>query len=206
MFPDSIWRQSLVAWSKINYRWPQSKAQVMSQIIWYNSDVCIQSSPIWWKRWFENGVLFVSDLFDENGCLIGFDKIPQRPNKLLWLDWLSLQKSIPHMWYCWMKDGEFGEKEINLFNKFSEMSKISKQAYDMLIKDEMAAIKYVKSWEKDGLLFEYPVYQKSFSDLYKITKITKLRDFQYRLLLNKLVTNVHLYEWGRTDSELCQFC
>ena len=43
-------------------------------------------------------------------------------------------------------------------------------------------------------------------DLIKLTKITKLRDFQYRLLLNKLVTGVHLKKWGKKEDDTCSFC
>ena len=37
-------------------------------------------------------------------------------------------------------------------------------------------------------------------------KRVKLRDFQYRLLLGKVITNVDLFEWNLKEDPLCTFC
>ena len=37
-------------------------------------------------------------------------------------------------------------------------------------------------------------------------KLTKYRDFQYRLLLNKIVLNKDLYRWSKRDNPLSDFC
>ena len=42
--------------------------------------------------------------------------------------------------------------------------------------------------------------------MYKHTNIVKLRNFQYRLLLNKVFTNATLCEWKVIDSPQCSFC
>ena len=46
----------------------------------------------------------------------------------------------------------------------------------------------------------------NFQCLYQCTSITKYRDFQYRLLLKKVVTNATLVEWKVTDNSNCTFC
>ena len=53
---------------------------------------------------------------------------------------------------------------------------------------------------------DYAEYQESFVRIYKCCKVTKFRDFQYRLLLGKLVTNKDLYDWGAASSDKCTFC
>ena len=40
----------------------------------------------------------------------------------------------------------------------------------------------------------------------KITNITKLRSFQYRLLHNKIFCNNVLYHWKKVASQKCDFC
>ena len=50
------------------------------------------------------------------------------------------------------------------------------------------------------------LYLNKFSRLYTYTKRTKYRDFQYRLLLRKIVTNVDLYQRGIIKSQDCSFC
>ena len=43
--------QTLQAWCKVNYGWAQTKADIMNQIIWFNSDLRIQGRPVWWEHW-----------------------------------------------------------------------------------------------------------------------------------------------------------
>ena len=50
---------------------------------------------------------------------------------------------------------------------------------------------YVKMVQQIDL--EYCEYEKAFWDLYQITKITKYRDFQYRLLVNAIHPNNRLF-------------
>ena len=57
-----------------------------------------------------------------------------------------------------------------------------------------------------GLDIDYPSYRKLFENIYVATKITKYRDFQYRLLLHKIVINTDLFKWGKTENFKCQFC
>ena len=42
---------------------------------------------------------------------------------------------------------------------------------------------------------EYEEFVKAFQDLYRITDVVKLRDFQFRLLNNAIFTNNRLYHW-----------
>ena len=43
-------------------------------------------------------------------------------------------------------------------------------------------------------------------ELRECSKIIKFRDFQYRLNLGKIVTNVDLFEWKLKDSPKCELC
>ena len=43
-------------------------------------------------------------------------------------------------------------------------------------------------------------------DLYSLTISTKLRDFQYRLLLNTIVLNRKLFHYNIRDNDRCYYC
>ena len=45
-----------------------------------------------------------------------------------------------------------------------------------------------------------------FQAFFKCTKSTKLRDFQFRLLHNIVITNCQLFKWKKRDDDLCTFC
>ena len=49
-------------------------------------------------------------------------------------------------------------------------------------------------------------YGKAFRELYKVTNVTKCRNFQYRLLQRGLVTNIQLEKWNILPSANCTFC
>ena len=76
----------------------------------------------------------------------------------------------------------------------------------MLIMDTFAVMKYRVSWLKTGIDINYEEYTLTFRNIYAITGNTKLRDFQYRLLLNKLVFNEDLCKWKKRDNDKCTFC
>ena len=76
----------------------------------------------------------------------------------------------------------------------------------MLIFDEKVLPKYLQQWDEwlPGLVEDK--YARVFQTLYCCTKVSKYRDFQYRLLLCKLVTNRILFEWNIKGIPLCTFC
>ena len=50
------------------------------------------------------------------------------------------------------------------------------------------------------------VFLKYIANLYKVTNVTKYRNFQYRFLMFNIYTNVKLYKWKILSTELCSFC
>ena len=76
----------------------------------------------------------------------------------------------------------------------------------LLIDDKQCLQKYCDRWALNGLILPLETYTKLFGSLHSSIKDTKLKDFQYRLLLGKLVTNKDLFEWGKRENPLCTFC
>ena len=67
--------------------------------------------------------------------------------------------------------------------------------------------KYVCKWARD---FENNLSQEDFLravvSINKLTISTKLRSFQYKLLLRAIITNVHLKHYNVLTSNNCTFC
>ena len=76
----------------------------------------------------------------------------------------------------------------------------------MLIFDDLNVRKYRARWADAGLNVDIEMYVKAFLKIKQMTNVVNLRDFQYRLLLGKLVTRELLLQWGKTDDALCNFC
>ena len=49
-------------------------------------------------------------------------------------------------------------------------------------------------------------YLNAFLYINQVTNVTKLRDFQYRLLHNAIFTNDRLYYWKKVDTQRCNLC
>ena len=46
----------------------------------------------------------------------------------------------------------------------------------------------------------------AFANIYRVTNITKYRDFQYRLLNKAIFFNDQLYHWKKVPTQQCDFC
>ena len=66
---------------------------------------------------------------------------------------------------------------------------------------------YAEKWAQDlGIACDPEQYKMFFIHRLKISDSTKLRDFQYRLLLRKIFTNVILFKWKIKNTAICELC
>ena len=113
------------------------------------------------------------------------------------------------MWKFWLRQSNQSEVRKKLYDQLIVSTKISRRVYDMLIDDgDKTLTKYVNKWVNKYNIdrFDYELYFESFTNLLYCTKITKYRDFQYRSLLDKIITNENLFQWGKRINALCTFC
>ena len=80
---DLYWVQVLSNWSTINYHQLGNKNEVMSQIIWWNSNIKINHKPIMWKNWYEKGIICIEDIVNEDGSC--------KNANIMGVNWLQLQ-------------------------------------------------------------------------------------------------------------------
>ena len=200
------WVQGYTAWCEFNYSDPQWKIDIMNQILWYNSNILIDGQVVKWKNWIDQNILFVSDLFDVNGNPKSYDYFKYEFTNVGWLNFLALIDAIPKTWKLYLKENEFGEVTTPKYKLCQVTKGLTKKIYDQLIYDNTNLLQYFQKWIQDGFDIDYPAYCKLFKRNQQMTKIVKFRDFGYRFLLHKIVTNSDLYEWGQKDSALCTFC
>ena len=171
MFLQGYWKDVIRAWCRINFYWPQSKSQVMDQVIWLNSGIKINGIPILWRKWIQKGYIFIRDLVREDGSFLEWKDLPPG---LLWIDWLSLKADIPVVWKLFLADLDWGESRENMYNSMSKCAKKTHKAYDILIDNSSNTMKYAQYWIDAGLSDLEPLqYLGCFKDLYRLTKITK---------------------------------
>ena len=198
----NFWGQVLLAWSKVNYLEPQNRKEVFKQFLWMNSNILIHGKPIIWKNWIDKGILFIEDLFNNEGEV--------KDVELPWFEIIQVTESIPKIWKMMLKDHDDHRNETKVTDKYCELGKCkdhNKVVYKMLVFGDFAILKYFQMWlEYDWFNMEYSDYIQEFNRLPKYCNIVKYRDFQYRLMLGKVILNVVLKNWGLHPTGLCTFC
>ena len=100
-------------------------------------------------------------------------------------------------------------KPLNLINLI-DTKRTSNVIYKELFRlnnSEKDMSRYKDSWNRHvGSNINTEEYIKLFRRIYKVSNVTKFRDFQYRFMLNKTYTNNVLCKWGVVDSETCNLC
>ena len=209
IFPKTFWADILWDWCVINYQVPIDKSMVLDQVLWYNSNLTMQNTPFFFKHWFVKGIINIWNLCTESQeRFLTWDKAQHKWGKLNWLEYKSILKSIPDNWKQLIVNGVTTVKQKCLYESMLNMSKkgITRKIYNNCIHDPTHMYKYCDRWQDIGVNIEYNDYCRAFCNLYKITKITKFRDFQYRMLLKKIPCNAELFQWGVLKSPMCTFC
>ena len=196
---SAFWFDVLTAWAKLNYNDPYV---LEDQVIWYNSNIKIGGSPVFWRNCYEKGLKWVSQLF-VNGEWISQEKVKNQYG-LQEMRFNSLKAALPKTW----------KNSANLlaatckFDVLKNRKDIASYAYGQLENRPNLEHKFAK-WEKifqeeniDGI----GSYYHCFKRLYAMTNHPKVRSFYYRLLHHSLVLNSHLYRWGMREDNNCSFC
>ena len=164
LFAKSFWAEVLEAWSEINFSDECSKkCEIKNQIIWYNSMLLSNNKPIFWKHWWEKGIITVSDLLDDRDNF----KTAQDLN-VNWLELNIVLASMPSDWKNVLFSNQEGVCEASLFEKFSKIKTTSKYAYNLLIADKEFVLKYCQRWEDvENVMINKENYYKAFQNLYR---------------------------------------
>ena len=206
---NQFWEDVMTSWSEYNY---YNDFRVENQIIWYNSNIRIQGKPLLWKDIKQKGLMYVYQLFSCNK-LKSYEELKQEFG-ITRLRYNSLVSTIPRHWKEFFTSNEamtYHPMAPHNYDRCITIYKtnFSKIVYQYLGDDVMLIhnkyMKWMQELEEDPCngLVDFG-YQHSLT--YKLTNVTKYRNFQYRLLQRGLVTNVHLYKWGLVDSSMCYFC
>lgn len=210
LFPiRSFWRQVVYAWASFNFYSPKTTQEILNQVIWYNSHIRVQDFPLTALKAWEKGLVKISQLFDDNGILHSYQYINANyPGALTWFQHAQIISAIPHEWrQTLLSDSITLDILLTPYEKFINENKISQQVYRKLIGNSAELTSVRIKWQM-RLLREISEteFNKMFNNIKLLTISTKLRDFQFRLLHNKIVTNRQLYIWRKRTDDLCTFC
>ena len=201
----NFWKFVVNAWCKLRFTLPQSKEAIRAQLVWFNSEVKSDNEvlrPLPFPKLFRIG-----DLLDNEGCILEYEKYCKNGTRVNWLHYKTICATIPPYWRTVLSsNANIVDCERVSFEELIVKGSLARIAYHEMNDSISAVQQAAKHWNKTLSNFEFQRHLDAFKNLYLVTNVAKLRNFQYRLLHNKIFCNNVLYYWGKTDSQKCEWC
>ena len=185
-----------------------SQSNILDYPLWMNSDIKIDGKDIFYRSWFEKGILTIRDMLNENGNIYTYEKFITNYNiNVPFTVFLGLKVLLLNKWPVLRNVGDI--KEIGPFRpRYIEIlckdNKGSRRLYDIFLEKITGNIKAEKKWE--SALNRNIDWGKVYRSLHKCTNDSKIIWFQYRILHRILATNNFLYKLKITNDVRCSFC
>lgn len=177
--------------------------------IWYSSKIKLGGESVFYRRWYEKGIIYVYDFLSTDGKFISYDTFCRKFDFLPPVtEFFGLIKSIKKHSLNLENDlvtislPNYPKHLDVVFNKDS-----NKAVYKCLISKFYKKPKSEAKWEH--CLNMNPSkrwWSKVYCNSISFTADVKLRWFQFRLTHRILSCNCFLVKIGVKDSNLCTFC
>ena len=183
-------------------------------IIWNNRHILIEGKSIFWRDWYEKGIIHMHDFINSTGDWLTFDefcnKFEIRTNFLRYLGILSAIKQAARI-----LDVDFSRKptldikNLNLRLYSGKMVNIekakSKDFYSEFVELTLEPPISCRKWLENYSLNE-DIFYESLPLVKKCTSETKLLATQFKIIHNITNCKSNLYKWEISNSDLCDFC
>ena len=200
---SSFYSELLKWWSEFRENFASTKD--WRNIIWNNKEIRINSSPIFYKNFFDSGIVLVSDFLFNLTNTESFNIIRNRIDKTNFLIWAGLRHAVPRE----LKNNTT-PRTISLSfainnNVFDISKKRSKHYYSLLI-SEKAQLPSAVNKLQDEFHLSIDSLQNVFMLPHNVALEPYVKAFQYKVLNNLLFTNTKLYKIGFRTCNKCSFC
>ena len=210
---DSFWRDVLSAWAELNHHYPDTPEQINNQIIWYNTWIRIQDEPFLFRRAQNNGLNYISQLYQASSILLMPMEIMCEMFNLTVLQWNGIISAIPKEWKFILGQEENAKiKNENFKHNVETFLTKKKQVnffYHEINGQENKLMSFYSRWHKENtetINFTFDEIANAFHELYVVTNQNRLRSFQYKLLHRVVFLNSKLFQWRIKDNKMCSFC
>ena len=206
----NFWRDVLTCWCNYNYKEIEEIQNPSSQILWFNSNIKVGNTVLFHEHLLNSGVIYISDLLDENREFYKLNEFNMKFNcSINFLYYLGLIHSIPNHYNTGIKNTvQTVSIESSKIDVLMQTKKVSRKVYSDLAKKcaSFPEKSYQFFSQTLNININKDLFISFFGLMYESTRSTKLRNFQFRLLHNSIITNIQLKSWNIKDTDLCTFC
>ena len=183
-------------------------------ILWNNKSVTIDNATLFWKSWFEEGVVTVKDVLNPEGNFLSYEEFRNKFNITTnYLHYFQLISAIPsdlkrRAAQTFIPAGDFSLTSTSFsLNKTSfDLAEARCKHYYQLFNNYSCIVPSgIKKWQEKFPEIFVDWFSK-FQDIYRFTRDNKLRQFCFRFLHRTVVTKRELKLFRLADNDKCIYC
>jgi len=177
-------------------------------VIWNNSTINLNGKTLFYRDWIETGILFIRDLFDDNGSFYPLQHwmhVIKRKSNIL-LQYFALREALPRHWLVEPMNIRVDlDPHKVVFNSVSVETCSTKHFRNALINKVFIPPLCENYWSK-----RYPNYNFDWENIWlsipTCTKEARLISLNWKIIHNIYPTKDLLHKMGKEESNLCNIC
>ena len=196
---------ALEAWQKLICFTPESKEQILEEIIWNNRFIKINGSSVFYRQWHDAGITKVSDIFKDGSFLTFNEFVSTFQIKTNFLKYYGLCHAIPQEWINLLKDKSVSKMCSINNNKKISLDKIScKVASQMFVQQKFERPTTERRMKQAN--FDNETIRLTYCIPFQVTKDIRLAIFQFKIIHHILPTKATLFRDSLAQQEQCHLC
>ena len=204
-----FYSEILTWWSEFRDNFVSTKD--WRNIIWNNNEIHINNCPIFYKNFFDSGIVLASDLLFNLNSTESFNIIKNRVGKTNFLTWAGLRHAVPRKFKNNLMMPPISSPSCVINNNVFDITKKKSKHYYSLFTCINKKAQFPSACNFLVLRkfhFSIASLQKVFILPHKIALKPYVKAFQYKIhVLNSfLYTNTILYKIGFSICNKCTFC
>ena len=197
----NFWHDVAKTWASVTYHEKVEDEKIGSEPIWFNSRICIGGKPISDEVLSQQGLNTISDLVSDNDKILDYTDVSRKYSYITRMKYNQIVSAIPKAFKKKLN------KDATELEQITQQYATVKTAYRKLKpSSNLLVSKAHKLAQRTNEEINVDDLVQFATNITKITICVKLRSFQYRLLINAILTNRHLHLFGILDTDRCSFC
>jgi hypothetical protein len=203
-------------WAKLHYHEPTKPEDILTQLIWKNSLIKVDKKTIDYKSWRDREINYIQDILNNNGNIGSKPEIERKFNTTFkFLEYESLVHAIPRKWKDVIRNDQGNknmiisrENKININNSKKSLIEITtKEVYWELLTEVAERPTSENKWtQKTDLALTEPEWKIIYTMAYRVTRDTKLINFNFKLTHRILAVGEKLKTWKINSTDKCEKC
>ena len=183
-------------------------------ILWNNKSITIDNASLFWKSWFERGVVIVKDVLNPEGNVLTYEEFRNKFNITTnHLHYFQLISAILPDLERRAAQTFIPAVHLSLTSASVPLNKTSfdfaeercKHYYQLLNNYSFIVPSGDKTWQEKFPEIFVDWFNK-FQDIYRFTRDNELRQFCFRFLHRTVVTKRDLKLFRSADNDKCIYC